>query len=387
MSNPHQTITITDVQATVYSRKFGDVALRFGLGNNVKRDLVLVRVTCSDGTVGYGEAHHALAPTAIAELIRESLAPHLIGRSPFDSEGAWESIYRHQIVTHGAGTAVVIAMSGIDIALWDAKGKLLGLPVYRLLGGEKRKIRAYAGGLSLGFQPLDSLEKEVARYVEQGYTAIKMRVGQNPAVDAERVSHIRRVFGPKLDIAVDAATRYHIMDIPQVARYCEENDVYWLEEPFTPDNVQAYRELRKSVRTPIAAGENHYTKHQFRDLLRQEALDIIQADCTKAGGITEVKKIADMCAAWHLPVAPHTSQSMLSTAANVHLMCAIPNALIYEADLAAINPFRDEIVRSPLVVKDGYIEPNDRPGLGLDIDEEALSRYPGVPGACYLPAR
>ncbi|ALS20515.1 MULTISPECIES: mandelate racemase/muconate lactonizing enzyme family protein [Paenibacillus] len=375
---------IEQVTAMVFSCRFDDIALRFGVGNMVKRDLVLVKITCSDGTIGYGEAHHALSPTSIAELIRSSLAPILIGESPFNTEGIWEKIYRHQVATHGAGTAVAIAMSGIDIALWDIKGKMLQQPVYRLLGGERRKIRAYAGGLSLGYQPLESLEKEVQKYVEQGYTAIKLRVGQNPKKDAERVSHIRKTFGPQLDIAVDAATRYHILDVPEVVKFCEENHVYWLEEPFTPDNIQAYHELRKSTRIPIAAGENHYTKYQFRELLQAGTIDIVQADCTKAGGITEVKKISDMAAAWHLPMAPHTSQSMLSTAANIHLLCAIPNALIYEADLALVNPFRDEMIKSPLIVKDGYIEPNDRPGLGLELDEEALSKYPGLPGACYV---
>lgn len=382
-SNSH--ITIEEVTAIAYSCKFDDIALRFGVGNMVKRDFVLVRITCSDGTVGYGEAHHAQSPTAIAELIRGSLAPMLIGESPFNTEGIWQKIYRNQVATHGAGTAVVIAMSGIDMALWDVKGKLLHQPVYRLLGGESRRIRAYAGGLSLGYQPLDSLEQEVQKYIDQGYTAIKLRVGQNPKKDAERVSHIRRTFGPELDIAVDAATRYHILDLPEVVRYCEENHVYWLEEPFTPDNVQAYRELRKNTRVPIAAGENHYTKHQFRDLLQAGTIDILQADCTKAGGITEVKKIADMGAAWHLPLAPHTSMSMFSTAANVHVMCAIPNALIYEADLSPVNPFRDDITTSPLIVKDGFIEPSDKPGLGLELDEVALNKYfPAVPGPCYV---
>lgn len=378
-------VVIERVEAHSYSCRFDQVALRFGVGNMVKRDFVLVKIICSDGTIGYGEAHHAQSPTAIAELIRSSLAPLLIGHSPFHTEIIWDRIYRNQIATHGAGTAVVIAMSGLDIALWDVKGKILGMPVYRLLGGEKRKIRAYAGGLSLGYQPLETLEEEVSRYIEQGYTAIKLRVGQHPKLDAERVAHIRKTFGSDIDIAVDAATRYHILDIPEVVKYCEENRVLWLEEPFTPDNIEAYRELRKSCRVPIAAGENHYTKHQFRDLLVSGAIDILQADCTKAGGITEVKKIADMGAAWHLRLAPHTSQSMLSTAANVHVMCAIPNAFIYEADLAPINPFRNEVFLNPLRVINGFIEPNDLPGLGLNIDEEKLEKYaPGLPGPCYI---
>jgi D-galactarolactone cycloisomerase len=377
---------IESISAHVYSCPFENVALTFGLGRNVKRDLVLVKITCEDGTSGYGEAHHALGPTAIAEIVRFSIAPLLTGADPFNTEGIWDLVYRHQIQTHGAGTAAVIALSGVDIALWDLRGKLLNQPVYRLLGGTRRRIRAYAGGLSLGYQPLDALEKEVRQIVEKGYSAIKLRVGQGVKEDARRVSHIRRTFGGDLDIALDAQTRYRATDIPEIVRYCEENRVYWLEEPFTPDDICAFQTIRRHTSIPIAAGENHFTKHAFRDLLESRAIGILQADCTKAGGITEVQKIAAMAAAWHLPLAPHTSQSVISTAANLHLLCAIPNGLLYEADLAPVNPFRDDLSDPALVVKDGYIEPNDRPGLGLNISEEVLARYPGIPGPCYMPA-
>ena len=376
---------IKTVTATVYSCPFKTVPQKFGLGSNVKRDLVLVRITCENGMVGYGGAHHALSPTAIAEIIRSSMAPLLVDADPMNVEDIWELVYKHQIATHGTGTAAVIALRGIDIALWDLRGKILGQPIYRLLGGRPRKIRAYAGGLSLGYKPLEALESEVHRMTAAGYTAIKLRVGQSTKEDAERVGHIRRVFGDELDIAVDAATRYHISDLTEVVRYCEEHHVLWIEEPFTPDNFAAYQALKRATRIPLAAGENHYTKHAFRELLQQQVVDIFQPDCTKAGGITEVKKIADMAAAWHLPVAPHTSQSILSTAANVHLLSAVPNGLIYEVDLAEVNPFRDEIAQPTLRVHDGYIEPNDKPGLGLDIREDVLEKYPGIPGPCYVP--
>lgn len=378
---------IARVQADVHSVPFGGVAVTQGVGNMVKRDLVLVRVTAEDGTVGYGESHMGLNPTAIAEVIRHSMAPLAVGADLFDAEDIWHRIARHQIVTHGLGAGSVIALSGIDIALWDLRGKVLGQPVYRLLGGAKRRIRAYAGGMGLGWQPNQELEREVVRLIDEGYTAIKLRVGQGVREDASRVAHIRRAFGDTLDIAVDAATRYDWTDIGPVIRYCEDNAVMWLEEPFTPDNLAAYADLRRATRIPIAAGENHYTKHAFRDLLAAGAIDIVQADCTKAGGITEVKKIADMAAAWHRPVAPHTSQSIISTAANVHLLCAVPNRLIYEADISAINPWRDRLAANPLVVRDGFIEPNDGPGLGLAIDEDMLAQYPAIPGSSYVPPR
>lgn len=379
--------TIAEIKASAHSRPFEDNVVRMGLGRNVKRDFVMVKVTTDDGTVGYGESHHGQNLTAMAEIIEKGVGSLLIGEDPFDTEGIAQRVKHQQIQTHGLGAGSVIALSGIDIALWDLKGKLLGQPIYRLLGGSHKKIRAYVGGLTMGFQPVDSLEREVAGMLELGYKAIKLRVGDTPKNDAERVSHIRKTFGDELDIAVDAATRYSPIDLPEVIAYCEANRVYWLEEPFTPDNVPAYQELSRRTSIPIAAGENHYTRQAFRELFEARAISICQADCTKAGGISEVKKIADMAAAWHLWAAPHTSHSMLSAAANVHLLCATPNALIYEADVAKINPFRTHLAKNPLQVVDGYIEPNDQPGLGLDIDEDMLAEFPPVPGPCYIPGR
>jgi len=376
---------IVKVEATAHSRPFETDVVRLGLGANTKRDFVLVKVTSDDGTVGFGEAHHGQNLTAMAEVIGKGLGSLIIDADPFDSEGIWARLNRQQVVTHGLGAGSVLALSGIDIALWDLKGKLLGQPIYRLLGGAKRRTRAYAGGLSLGFQPLETLEREVAGFLDQGYTAIKLRVGEHPKKDAERVGHIRATFGDDLDIAVDAATRYDVMDLPDVIAYCERNRVYWLEEPFTPDNVPAYRELRRRTAIPIAAGENHYTRQAFRDLFEARAISVCQADCTKTGGLTELKKIADMAAAWHIPMAPHTSHSVISAAANAHILAAIPNALIYEADVAKINPFRTDLVRPAFGVENGYIEPREAPGLGLDIDEALLAQYPAIPGPCYIP--
>ncbi len=378
-------VKIAKIEASAHSRPFTEGVIRMGLGRNVKRDFVFVKVTADDGTIGYGEAHHGQNLTAMTEVIEKGVGSLIIGADPFDSEGIWERIKRQQIQTHGLGAGSIIALAGIDLALWDLKGKLLGQPVYRLLGGAAKKIRAYVGGLTLGFQPHDTLEKEVAGFLEMGFTAIKMRVGDTPKKDAERVSHIRKTFGDGIDIAVDAATRYTVTDLPEVLDYCETNRVYWLEEPFSPDNVPGYQELSRRTSIPIAAGENHYTRQAFRELFEARAITICQADCTKAGGITEVKKIADMAAAWHFLAAPHTSHSIIGAAANVHLLCAIQNGLIFEADVAPINPFRTDLARNPLTVVDGYIEPSEAPGFGLDIDESILEQYPALPGPCYIP--
>ncbi|MFO1067917.1 MAG: mandelate racemase/muconate lactonizing enzyme family protein [Geminicoccaceae bacterium] len=376
---------IVDVSATAHSRPFDKSGLvRNALGANIKRDFVLVRVTADDGTVGFGESHHGQNPTAMVEVVK-GMGSLAIGADPFDSEGIWARLAFQQVQTHGLGAGSVIALSGIDMALWDLKGKLLGQPVYKLLGGAKKRLRAYAGGLALGFQPVDTLEKEVAALMAQGYTAIKLRVGDHPRRDAMRVAHIRKTFGDDLDIAVDAQTRYTPLDIPEVLDYCDKYRVYWLEEPFATDNIRAYVETQAKTRIPLAAGENHYTRKAFRELFNHGAIAIAQADCTKAGGISEVKKIADMSVAYDLWMAPHTSHSIISAAANTHLLCALSNGLIYEADVAKVNPFRTDLSKVPFGVVDGHIEPNDLPGLGLDIDEAVLAAHPAIPGPCYIP--
>ena len=232
-----------------HSRPFTGELVRLGLGGNTKRDCVVVRITTDDGHVGWGEAHHGQNPTAMAEVVEKGLGSLILGADALDSEGIWARLARQQVVTHGLGAGSVIALSGIDLALWDLKGKVMGQPVYRLLGGSRRRIRAYAGGLSLGFKPVEELEREVRVLVDQGYSAIKLRVGDHPRRDAERVGHIRKTFGDGLDIAVDAATRYTPLDLPEVLAYCEKYRVYWLEEPFTPDNVRAYADLAREPRS------------------------------------------------------------------------------------------------------------------------------------------
>lgn len=378
---------IAEVRASAHSRAYSGELVRLGLGANTKRDCVLVRITADDGTVGWGEAHHGQNPTAIAEVVEKGLGSLIVGADALDSEGIWARLARQQLVTHGLGAGSVIALSGIDIALWDLKGKLMRQPVYRLLGGAPKRIRAYAGGVSLGFKPPDVLEGEVRKLTEAGYTAIKLRVGDHPRRDAERVRHIRHAFGDALDIAVDAATRYTALDLPDVLDYCARERVYWLEEPFTPDNLSAYADLARRTPVPIAAGENHYTRQAFRDLFTQNCISVVQADCTKAGGISEVRKIMEMAAAWHLFAAPHTSHTIISTAANAHLLAALPNALIFEADVAEINPFRTELAGDAYQVVDGHIAPLDRPGLGIDIDAAVLQKISGGAGAVLHPRR
>ncbi len=357
--------------------------ITFAVGRSAKRDMVLVKVVTDDGTVGWGEAHHAQAPSTIAAFVNDALGPLLIGEDAHAIEMVWDRVYRRFISTHGPGAAAVIGLSGVDLALWDIKGKDLGQPVWRLLGGRKRAIPAYAGGISLGFQPVDELAREIESLMQQGYRFVKLRVGDSMARDLERVDGVRRRFGPELSMAADAGTRFHSRDVHAIAELCEAGRLAWLEEPFPPDNLPGYRRLKELMATPLAAGENHFTRHELRTLISESVVQYVQADCCKAGGISEVMKIGWLASTWHLSVAPHTSASALSTAASVAVLSALPNGFIYEADVSRINAFRDQLALEPLTVKDGCIEASDRPGLGLDIDEAVVERYPLILGASY----
>lgn len=235
---------------------------------------------------------------------------------------------------------------------------------------------------SLGFQPVDELKREIEQFIGRGYDFMKLRVGDTMEKDLERVSAIRAVFGPEVTLAADAGTRYRTSDFARMAELCGAGQLAWPEEPFTPDNLPGYRRLRDITSTPLAAGENHFTRHELRALISEQIVQFVQADCCKTGGITEILKIASLADAWHLQFAPHTSASVLSTAASLHVLSVAPNAFIYEADVSAINAFRDELGK-PFEIVDGVILAPESPGLGVEIDESLITRYTFIPGASY----
>lgn len=355
----------------------------FAVGRSAKRDMVLVRVETGSGIVGWGEAHHAQAPSTIEAFVNDALAPLLVGMDAQETEVIWHRVWQRLIATHGPGAAAVIGLSGVDLALWDIRGKALGVPVWRLLGGARKPIPAYAGGISLGFQPEADLLREIEGYLARGLSFMKLRLGEGMAADLARVRAVRREFGDALVLAGDAGTRYRTSDVHRIAEVCAEGALVWLEEPFTPDNLPGYRRLRDVTPTPLAAGENHFTRRELRALVSEQLVQFVQADACKTGGITELVKIAAMADAWHLQFAPHTSASVLSTAASTHVLSAAPNAFVYEADVSAINAFRDEL-GAPFALEDGHILAPEGPGLGVAVDEAVIGRYPFMRGASYV---
>ncbi len=378
--------SIAEVTAIPLSFKLPEgKSVTLGIGSTVKRDTIIVRVRTSDGLTGYGEAHPGRSPGAIVSLIHNTLAPLITGMDATDCNGVWSRIYKMQIASHGLGAGAALALSGIDMALWDIRGKLAGMPLYRLLGGGRRRVKAYAGGIALGYQPAQSLAEEAQEYVARGYKAVKLRLGDGVANDIERVTHVRKVLGYGIDILTDANAVYTLEDVRRVMPVLVEMQAGWLEEPFACNNFGAYREAAKISRlVPLAAGENHYTRYEFAQLQEAGAVQIFQPDLSKTGGITEAARIAALASAWGKSVHPHSSATGINHAACIHFLAAIDNGGYFEACVSKFNPFRDMFGDTFEIGPDGCVEPLDKPGIGLEVDEKIFAQYPPIDGAGYV---
>jgi D-galactarolactone cycloisomerase len=360
-------------------------AVSLGIGRTVKRDTVVVKVTTDEGLIGFGEAHHGRAPGAIAHLINTTLRQLLLGRDACDVVGNWRTVYQMQLNSHGMGAATSMGLSGIDMALWDVRAKAVGWPLYRMLGGASRPICAYAGGISLGFQPPDDLVQEAKSLVARGYRALKLRIGDTVEQDNMRVQKVREALGPEIDILVDANAAYTYEDVRRIMPVLDACVVGWLEEPFAAHDHRNYADAARLGRTPLAAGENQYTRFEFHRLIEDRTIRILQPDLSKAGGLTEALRIAAMASAWKLAINPHTSATGINMAATIHFLCAIDNGGYFEADVARENPFRDQLCNVPFAIDDrGYVRPLEKPGIGVDVNEDFMRAHPVIEGPCYV---
>jgi L-alanine-DL-glutamate epimerase-like enolase superfamily enzyme len=356
-----------------------------GIGRAVKRDAVLVKVITDNGLVGWGEAHHGRCPGAIAKLIDTTMNELVLGMDATDVAGVWARVYRMQLASHGMGAAAALALSGIDQALWDIRGKATGWPLYKLLGGASKPIKAYAGGISLGFQAPSSLAEEAAGYVAKGYRAVKLRVGDSVQRDIARVKAVREALGPDIEILVDANTGYRLDDVRRVMPAYTEFGVGWLEEPFPPHDHRDYKLASELGNVPLAAGENHFTRFEFTRLIEDGAVRFAQPDLSKTGGVTEAMRIAAMLSAYKIGFNPHTSLTSINMAISVHALAAVDNAGFFEGDVTTYNPFRDQFGTAPYAVDaTGCVRPLEGPGHGIDVDEKFVAAHPLIEGPCYV---
>lgn len=346
------------------------------------RNYNFVKVETDQGIHGIGEAYSCGPDEATMKVI-EDFKKWLIGQDPRNIEYLWYLMYN--FTRFPGGLVVNAAMSGIDHALWDISGKAAGLPVYMLLGGKCRdKIRVYQ---SIGGTEPAQCGESAKRLIEKyGYTAVKMSPHM-PGTNAKPVNYVTRqagarvravrdAVGPDVDIGVDIHAKFfEINRALRMAKEIEQYNPMWLEEPIRCENVDAMRKLSEHVEIPLASGECNYTKHEFRTILEAQCLDFVQPDICLCGGILEMKKIAAMADAHYVRVAPHNPMGPVANAVNVHFAASTQNFHILEYHPDDESP-RKDLLKEPLMVKDGYIPLPTKPGLGIELNEEAFRRYP-----------
>lgn len=378
-------LAIADVQAWPISFPVASAhSVQLGVGRARKRDAVVVKVTTACGLVGWGESHHGRAHTSIAHLVEHALKPLVLGMSASNVNGVWQRIYQAQLVAMGTGAACVLAMSGLDMALWDIRGKAIGWPLYRLLGGSSRPLAAYAGGVALGWQEPAALVDEAAGHLASGYKALKLRLGDTVERDLARVTAVREAFGNGIEILTDANAAYSLADARRAIPRLDALDVAWLEEPFAAHDVRSYLEARAYGRVPFAAGENHYTRFEFNRLVDERLVNVLQPDLSKTGGITETLRIAALGSAHQLPIHPHTSMTGINMAATLHVLAALGGDGYFEADVSRGNLFRDELVATPFHLDaQGCVHPPQAPGIGVEVDEAFIHAHPAIDGPAY----
>jgi L-alanine-DL-glutamate epimerase-like enolase superfamily enzyme len=348
------------------------------MGNFAFHGWVLVEVFTDSGLVGLGNA--ALSPLVTKTLIDTYLTPALIGADPWDIEYLWQQMYRRTMAFGRKGVAMT-AISAVDIALWDLLGKDAKQPVYRLLGGRtKERIPVYASRLYA--MPLDELRAEAKKYKDEGYQAMKLRFGWGPIDGAagmqknvELIRAVREVIGYDVDLMVDAYMGWTLDYAKRMLPLIDGFQLRWLEEPVIPDDTRGYKELKSYGRVPIAGGEHEFTIFGFRELLEANALDYIQFDTNRVGGISQARKISAMAEAFQVPVVPHAGQMH-----NYHVVMASLNSPIAEffpkVDVEVGNELFWYIFDGEPVPKDGYIDLDEStPGLGLTVNEESLKRF------------
>ncbi len=351
---------------------------RYAGGTVTSRVTSLVRIRTDSGLIGLGAAYSH--PDLVRIIIEGNLRAHLIGEDPLQIEALWEKMYG-LTRWYGRKGAAVSAIGGIDIALWDLRGKAQGQPVYRLLGGKRGVAPAYASGL-FWHDDVSALEREAARHRQRGFKRVKMRLGRSEAYDVAAVAAARRGVGADGDVMVDGSHRYTVDVAERMGRVLADHRVFWFEEPFPPEDLDAYVALRPKLTVPLAAGENECGTQGFREILRAGAIDIAQPDACRTGGITESMRIARMAAEHGVRIAPHTWSDAVALIANAHVVAAIPHGVTVEVDQTG-NPSIDELLSEPLRIEDGLLHLPDRPGLGIELNQATVDRL-AVPSGQFM---
>jgi L-alanine-DL-glutamate epimerase and related enzymes of enolase superfamily len=366
---------------------------------------VIVRINTDEGISGFGEVglSYGTGSTAGFGMVKD-MAQHILDQDPINNEMIWESLFRNTFWGMGGGTVVFGGISGIDMALWDIKGKAAGMPVYKLLGGKSReKLRAYAAQIQFGWdkgtQKMLGRPEEYAetalKAVADGYDCLKVDplifspAGTLPGpgwntrgllthdmmkMTVDRVSAIRDAVGPAVDIIVEMHAATDTNTAIQVGRALEGLNIFYYEEPVHPLNVDSMQEIARSIKIPVATGERIYGRWGFREYFEKRAVHIIQPDLGLAGGITECKKISDMANTYDIAVQCHNAGSPISIAATLQLEAAIPNYIIHEHHVTSIHEDSIGMCKYDYQPKNGRFEVPELPGIGQELSDEAMEK-------------
>lgn len=346
---------------------------------------VFVKVRTDSGIYGVGEATLEYREQTVAQALRE-LERTLVGLDPHNIEAIWHQAYRD--VYWRGGPVLMSALSAIEMALWDIKGKALGVPVYQLLGGKVREsVPCYANGWFAPAKTPDEFAEKARQAVEAGFRGLKwdpfgsayLELGKQQFREALRcIEAVVGAVGPEVDILIEGHGRFNVATAVRIGQALEEFDVYWFEEPVPPDNLEALAEVKRRVRTPIAAGERIYSRWDYQRFFSLRCADFAQPDVSHVGGIMEVKKIAAQAEANHIAICPHNPSGPVANAANLQLAACVPNFTVLET-MSADVPHRKVISTEKIIFRDGRMTIPDLPGLGIDLVEEAIAEHPFEP--------
>lgn len=331
----------------------------------------LIKVDTDEGVEGLGSVYSH--PDLVRTIVEGQLRPALVGADPLQIEACWQRCYA-LTRWYGRKGVAVSALGGIDIALWDIRGKVEGKRICDLLGQARDSVPAYASGL-LWKREVAELEDEARRHLGRGFRGVKMRLGKDRVYDLAAVSAVRDTIGPDAPLMVDGNARYSIAEARRMAPAWREAGVFWLEEPFAPEHPEAFRALRPSLSgIPLAAGENEFGRQGFKELIEGGVVDIAQPDCCRCGGLTEALRIVADAAEKDIKIAPHTWSDAVALTANMHLVAATPHALTVEVDQTG-NPFIDDLlVEGPRITAGRAVLPGG-PGLGIELNHDEVRRY------------
>jgi len=364
---------------------------RTDLGTKVKSDATLIRVETDNGLVGLGAALGS--PPVVKAIVENELAHEVEGEDPLFSELIYEKMYNgsraEPALARGVTQAdesrrrgmAMEAMAGIDIAVWDIKAQALGVPLYQALGAVRSCVRGYASG---GWAPGDEAEAELGGYAAKGFSAAKMRVVGRDGFSIEkcvkRVAAARRGIGPNVELMVDAHGSLEVAVAIKLAKALEPYDIAWFEEPVTPDDHAGQAEVRRATTIPIASGEREFTRFDFADLLDKRALDIAQPDVARAGGMTEIRRIAALTSAHGVRLAPHAWGSAVLFAASIHVAMSQPSCHILEVTQGYM-PMMWELFDEPFDIRaDGTVHAPTKPGLGFTLRADVFDKFKSRPG-------